>query len=86
MGTHGTLTLPQLDLWSYEGPRGWFEEITQKRNALHAMDPYEAQLNHFIKVIEGTEETICSATEGYKTLQATLAAKAAADGQTTIHL
>lgn len=86
MGTHGTVTLPQLDLWSYEGPRGWFEEITQKRNALHAMDPYEAQLKHFVKVIEGAEETICSATEGYKTLEATLAAKAAADGQTIIHL
>jgi predicted dehydrogenase len=50
------------------------------------MDPYEAQLKHFVKVIEGTEETICSAKEGYKTLEATLAAKAAADGQTIIHL
>jgi predicted dehydrogenase len=86
MGTHGTVTLPQLDLWSYSGPRSWFEEITQTRSAIHKMDPYEAQLNHFIRVIQGTEETICSAEEGYKTLEATLAAKNAANKNTIITL
>ena len=81
-GTHGSLSLPDLATWSYRGERSWHAEISQEQTAVHKADPYAEQLQHFAAVIAGTETPLCSALDGLRTLQATLAvSEAAASGQ-----
>lgn len=73
MGTQGSLTLPQLSLWRYPGARGWHEPLEACRIAPHALDPYAEQLRHLRAVVEGLETPLCSALDGLRTLQVTLA-------------
>ncbi len=81
-GTHGSLSLPDLSLWNYRGERSWHAEMTQEKTFVHQADPYERQLQHFKAVIDGSEAPLCSALDGLRTLQATLAVReAAANGQ-----
>jgi len=81
-GTHGSLSLPDLALWNYRGERSWHAELTQERTPVHKADPYQRQLQHFKAVVEGHEAPLCSALDGLRTLQATLAVReAAASGQ-----
>jgi predicted dehydrogenase len=81
-GTHGSLSLPDLAYWSYKGERSWHAEISKEQTLVHHVDPYTAQLQHFAAVIAGTETPLCSALDGLRTLQATLAvSEAAASGQ-----
>jgi predicted dehydrogenase len=81
-GTHGSLSLPDLEYWSYKGPRSWHAEISKEQTQVHKADPYTAQLQHFAAVIAGTEAPLCSALDGLRTLQATLAvSEAAISGQ-----
>jgi predicted dehydrogenase len=82
-GTHGSLSLPDLALWNYRGERSWHAELTKEQTVVHQADPYSRQLQHFKAVIERTEAPLCSALDGLRTLQATLAvAQAASSGQT----
>ena len=81
-GTHGSLSLPDLEYWSYKGQRSWHAEISKEQSFVHKADPYTGQLQHFAAVIAGTEAPLCSALDGLRTLQATLAvSEAAASGQ-----
>lgn len=77
-GTHGSISLPDLTLWSYRGERSWYAELTREQTFVHKQDPYAAQLAHFAAVIEGHEPPLCSALDGLRTLQATLAVADAA--------
>lgn len=73
-GTEGSLTLPRLDLWRYEGAaQGWHEPLTRVATAPHRADPYAEQLRHLRAVVEGREAPRCSGREGLATLAATLA-------------
>src|SRR5574343_1765471 len=78
MGTHGSLSLPDLGLWQYRGPRGWHDELSHEETRVHAADPYTRQLEHFAAVIAGQAEPLCSAPDGLRTLAATLAVHDAA--------
>ena len=81
-GTHGSLSLPDLSLWNYRGERSWHAEMTLEKTFVHKADAYIRQLQHFAAVIEGRETPLCSALDGLRTLQATLAvAEAARSGQ-----
>jgi len=81
-GTDGALTLPRLQLWRYrtdQGPAlGWHDPLTLERTALHTGCPYAEQLRHFAAVVAGEEAPVCSALDGWRTLEATLAVTAAA--------
>ena len=77
-GTHGSLTLPQLEIWQYRDQRGWHEPLTQERTAVHESNPYAEQLRHFHAVIHGTETPVCSGRDAMRSLQATLAIHRAA--------
>ena len=77
-GTHGALSLPDLALWGYRGERSWHAELTVEQTRVHQQDPYTLQLQHLAAVIAGTETPICSALDGLRTLQATLAVSEAA--------
>ncbi len=78
MGTHGSLSLPDLGLWQYRGERSWHAEMTHQSTPVHAADPYTRQLEHFAQVIAGRASPLCSALDGLRTLAATLAVHAAA--------
>lgn len=81
-GTEASLTLPRLQLWRYradQGPaQGWEDPLTVERTAVHTGCPYAEQLRNFAAVTEGREEPVCSAADGFLTLQATLAVTQAA--------
>jgi predicted dehydrogenase len=84
-GTHGSLSLPDLQLWNYQGERDWFTEITCQQSFVHKGDPYDLQMANFKAIIEGRDQPLCSAMEGLRTLQATLAIKdASRSGQAVI--
>ena len=34
-GTDGSLTLPRLEFWHYREGKGWHDELTEERTALH---------------------------------------------------
>lgn len=89
-GTEGSLTLPRLELWRYradQGPaQGWHDPLTEERTAVHTGCPYTEQLRHFAALVAGREEAVCSAADGYRTLEATLAVKDAALAQRAVEL
>ena len=85
-GTHGSLSLPDLALWNYRGERSWHAELTREQTVVHKGDPYTGQLLHFADVIEGREAPLCSALDGLRTLQATLAVHDAAVSGHSIQL
>lgn len=77
-GTLGSLTLPRLEVWEYRSGRGWHDPLTSERTALRRGCPYTEQWRHFRALIEGREPAVCSAQDGLRTLEATLAVPAAA--------
>jgi predicted dehydrogenase len=84
-GTHGSLSLPDLQQWNYQGERDWFTEMTCQQSFVHKGDPFDLQMANFKAIIEGREAPLCSATEGLRTLRATLAVKdASTSGQAII--
>ncbi|MDB5826715.1 MAG: oxidoreductase domain protein [Variovorax sp.] len=85
-GTEGSLTLPRLDVWRYDGRRGWHEPLTQSRTPVHRADPYVEQMRHLRAVAEGKEQPVCSGSDGLRTLQAALAVQDAARSQCAVAL
>jgi predicted dehydrogenase len=86
MGTLGSLSLPDLGLWQYQGERSWHAELSHEESRVHTADPYTRQLEHFANVIAGQAEPLCSALDGLRTLQATLAVHDAAVSGQSIRL
>ncbi len=84
-GSDASLSLPRLQLWRYradEGAHAWEDPLTLERAPVHTGCPYVEQLRHFAALVSGDEEAVCSALDGYRTLQAALAvAQAAASGR-----
>ena len=88
-GTEGSLTLPRLEVWRYRkdqgAAEGWHDPLTLERTAVHTGDPYTEQLRHFAALVDGKEEPVCSADDGFRTLEATLAVtQAAASGRPVV--
>jgi len=80
------LALPRLEVWRYRSspgaPLAWEDPLTMERAPVHTGCPYAEQLRHFAALIEGREPPVCSALDGLRTLEATLAVtQAAASGQ-----
>jgi len=73
-GTRGSLSIPQLQHWSYDRPDGaWADPLTRRTLPVRHTDPYPRQLHHFARVIRGEEKPVIDAAEGARTLAATLA-------------
>ncbi len=85
VGTHGSLTLPDLRVWTYAAERSWHAALSEEKTFVHKQDPYHLQLQHFRNVIEGSAQPLCSAQDGLGTLVATLAVhEASASGRAVI--
>ena len=68
-GTHGSLSVPDLTVWSNKGERDWWNPISATTVPRQASNPLVNQIAHFAAVIEGKEEPLVSGSEGLKTLQ-----------------
>jgi predicted dehydrogenase len=77
-GTHGSLTVPGLDIWTNMGERSWLSPIKKARIAVDHDDPLTLQIRQFCKVIRREEEPLVSGREGLKTLKVIDAVKRSA--------
>ncbi|PZR92761.1 MAG: oxidoreductase [Stutzerimonas stutzeri] len=68
-GTHGSLTIPQLEVWSNPGKRSWWEPLVRERVPVVQEDPLRAQIRHFCDVIRNGAKPIASGREGLNTLK-----------------
>jgi predicted dehydrogenase len=84
-GSHGSLSIPSLDVWKNGTKRSWWEPFEKRRVAVQAEDPLALQIRQFCKVIRDEEAPLVSGLEGLNTLKAILAVKqSAASGERII--
>jgi predicted dehydrogenase len=74
-GTEASLTFPHLRKIYYHSHthRGWQHPITAEEINVPRVDPYEEQLKHFCRVVQGVETPRTSGEDARKTLEITLA-------------
>lgn len=77
-GSAGSLAIPQMDVWSYPGKRGWWEPLARERIAVAPADPLRLQIRHFCDVIRGRAAPFVPAREGLAALRVIAAIKEAA--------
>jgi predicted dehydrogenase len=85
-GTHGSLTIPQLEIWENRGPRSWCEPLTRDRAAYEFEDPLQVQIRHFCNVVLGQASPMVPAREGLNTLRVVEAAKESARTGATVNV
>jgi predicted dehydrogenase len=68
-GTHGSLSVPRLELWTNEGKRGWWEPFKIERYVAADQDPLRLQIQQFCRVIRSEEKPLVSGREGLMTLK-----------------
>lgn len=71
-GTAGSLAVPTMRHWFYQGDAGWFSPISSQVIDVEAGDPLARQLQHFCAVIRGEEQPLASAEDSRTTLAVTL--------------
>jgi predicted dehydrogenase len=72
-GTHGTLSIPSLELWSQTSNGGWMDPLRRDRFHYIPADVYAQQMHNFAEVIRGQAQPVMSGAEGARTLATTLA-------------
>lgn len=82
-GTKGSLSVPTMNLWSYENDGDWRSALIRRRLEIDRSSCYENQLDNFAAVIEGTEQPVVSAHDGALTVAVIAAVEQAArEGRT----
>jgi predicted dehydrogenase len=76
-GTEGAVSYPSLAVWS--GSQDWGVPVIPKVHACATTIPLEAQLSHFVKVVEGRSVPVITAADAGETLRVALQAQAAID-------
>jgi predicted dehydrogenase len=79
-GTRGTLSVPNMELWSYPGEGGWYAPLGRTTLATATLDPLAEQLRHFLAVIAGREAPLISVEDAMRTLAVVEAVREAARG------
>jgi predicted dehydrogenase len=67
-GTEGSLALPSLELHSYKGTNGWYQQMTTETLRVENEDPQLRQLRHFCRVIRGEEKPRIDGADATRTL------------------
>jgi predicted dehydrogenase len=67
-GSEGSLSIPSLERWHYEGRQGWWEPLLRESLAIVPVEPLAEQIRHFCAVIRGTETPITDAADAARTL------------------
>ncbi len=76
-GTHGSLSIPRLEVWSNAGKRSWWEPLHAERIHAPAEDPLRLQIAHFCRVVGAGEAPLVSGREGLETLKVVAAVQEA---------
>lgn len=86
-GTDGSLAIPTLRLHHYERSedRSWWKPFTSRSIPFERDDPIARQLEHFCRMIRGTESARVTAADGLANLRVTEAVgRAARTGETVL--
>ncbi|MDN4985486.1 Gfo/Idh/MocA family oxidoreductase [Bradyrhizobium arachidis] len=67
-GTAGSLSVPNMELWSYRRQPGWYAQLSRETIAPVTFDPLAEQLRHFCAVIAGREQPLISVEDAMGTL------------------
>jgi len=79
-GTEGSLLIPHLKRWHYaEAGSGWHTPLLQSEEAIPPGEALTLQLQHFIRVVQGTEAPLIDAADGGRTLALVEAIRQAAE-------
>jgi predicted dehydrogenase len=85
-GTHGSLTVPKLEVWHNRDKRSWYESIYKEHFPFEFEDPLSVQIRHFCRVIRGLEEPVVSGREALNSLKLIAAVKDAAQTGGVIYI
>ncbi|KXH65530.1 HD domain-containing protein [Colletotrichum salicis] len=86
-GSEETLSVPDLSIWSYKGTnKSWRSEMAKERLAVEDGIPFELQLAHFCRVIQGKESPSCSPQAGLAALIVCQATKEALEANSTVEI
>jgi predicted dehydrogenase len=69
MGSEGTLSVPDMKFWSYDSAerKSWTEKIHLSHIDVPTVKvPFELQVKHFVDVIRGSAEPICSGQDSLR--------------------
>jgi predicted dehydrogenase len=77
-GTHGSLSIPDITLWTHKGDRNWWNPLSATTMPRYASNPLDNQIAHFADVISGEDQPLVSGQEGLRTLQVIEAIQTAA--------
>jgi predicted dehydrogenase len=84
VGTKGSISVPQLKLWSYLGQKDWHSPLTTEFLERPKGGALENQLAHFCAVVRGEAEPIVSVADAGRSLAAVEAAHEAARTQRAV--
>lgn len=85
-GTKGSLSLPRLHQFSYDGEPSWHKPLQMEMAAVDPQLPHKMQLKHFINVIQGNELPIVMPEDNIKTLETLMAIKLATETNEFVQL
>ncbi len=85
-GSKGSLSIPDLTVWTHEGNRSWWHPISATSYPQVSSDPLVNQIEHFAQVIAGQTTPLVSGLEGVKTLQVVEAIQQSAEQNTAIDI
>lgn len=85
-GTHASLSLPNLAVWTHADKRSWWDPISATKLIFDFEDPLIRQAQQFAAVIRGDEAPLVSAEEGLKNQRVIEAVKTSATTGSTVTL
>jgi predicted dehydrogenase len=85
-GTKGSLSIPQLNLWTYKGNTDWHHDLSMEVVPRAEGGALQRQLRHFITVARGQADPIVSVADAAKSLAAVEAVQQAAASGTRIEV
>jgi len=80
MGTKGSIAFPSMTFYSYEQEHyGWYNPLKIEKLEVTDNDPMQAELLHFIDVVRGEAEPICTGEDALASLKVVMAIKESAE-------
>jgi predicted dehydrogenase len=68
-GTAGSLSVPTMRLRTFRGTRSWREPFETSAVTFERSDPLANQVEHFVAVIRGEAQPVCSGRDGLNGLR-----------------
>ena len=85
-GSHGSLSLPDLKIWTHPKSRDWWSPISATTVPRGFSDPLTNQIEHFATVIRGEATPLVSGRDGLRALQVIDAIRIASQSSSKIDL